>query len=273
MELLNISEEEFLKVFDQNSVGDTAKIFNTTKSNIELYIKAKNIPPHTRKWVGNQANRRHKIDIPKDKLEELFINNNMTRKDVAEYFKCSEALIKKKCREYGIKKEYSQFKQNINETLMDRYGTTRVDIIGKDKTEQTNMEKYGAKTPFESSVVQAKVSDNKRKSTPSTQEFRVMLVLDKFGIPYSREVFYKIPDVMTFDFVIFNGVKFGFIEADGIYHSKNIVDDDRIKRSVKRDTLKTEFCSNNNIPMLRISYQESDTDIENKINKFYTKLL
>lgn len=271
MELLDISKEDFLEIFNENSIAKTAEYFKTTTSNIETYIKAKNIPPHTRKWVGKHANMRKKIDIQEEELKRLFIDENMSRAKVAEHFNCSEALIKKKCRQYGISKGRELYSQNTEKTLMDKYGTTRFDLIGKDKTEQTNIEKYGAKTPFESSVIQAKVSDNKRTSSPSNLEFRVMLILDKLGIPYSREVFYNKPSVMTFDFVIFNNNKFGFIEADGVHHFKNVADEDRVKRSHKRDSIKDNFCNDNEIKLLRINYEQSDEEITQLINNFYNK--
>ena len=42
--------------------------------------------------------------IDKNKLHHLFINENRSRKWIAEYFGCSDALIKQKCVEYNIKK-------------------------------------------------------------------------------------------------------------------------------------------------------------------------
>ena len=45
-----------------------------------------------------------KFDISKEQLEELFINQNLKRSEVAEIFSCSEATIKKKLQFYGIKK-------------------------------------------------------------------------------------------------------------------------------------------------------------------------
>lgn len=42
--------------------------------------------------------------IEKAELEDLFIYKNYSRKQVAEYYKCSDVLIKKKCQEYGLKK-------------------------------------------------------------------------------------------------------------------------------------------------------------------------
>ena len=45
-----------------------------------------------------------KYNITKDKLYELFIINNMRRNDVAEYFGCSDANIKKQLQKFNIKK-------------------------------------------------------------------------------------------------------------------------------------------------------------------------
>lgn len=45
-----------------------------------------------------------KFNISLQDLKRLFIEQNMSRKRVAEHYGCSEVLIKKKCQEYGIKK-------------------------------------------------------------------------------------------------------------------------------------------------------------------------
>lgn len=44
------------------------------------------------------------FNITNDKLYDLFINQNFSRKQVADYYGCSEVLVKKKCQEYGIRK-------------------------------------------------------------------------------------------------------------------------------------------------------------------------
>lgn len=47
-----------------------------------------------------------KYNITKEELIELFIIKNMRRKDVANYYGCSDANIKKKLKEYGIVKPF-----------------------------------------------------------------------------------------------------------------------------------------------------------------------
>ena len=49
---------------------------------------------------------KEKFNITKKKLEELYINNNMRRIDVANYFGCSDALIKQKIKKYGLNKPH-----------------------------------------------------------------------------------------------------------------------------------------------------------------------
>lgn len=47
-----------------------------------------------------------KYNITKDKLYELFITKNMRRNEVAEYFGCSDANIKKYLQKFDIKKPF-----------------------------------------------------------------------------------------------------------------------------------------------------------------------
>ena len=47
------------------------------------------------------------FNIDKDVLYELFILKNMRRKEVAEYFGCSDTTIKKYLKKYNIKKEFA----------------------------------------------------------------------------------------------------------------------------------------------------------------------
>lgn len=52
------------------------------------------------------------FNITRDKLYDLFINKNLSRKKVADYYGCSEILVKKKCQQYGIRKP--KYLENAN---------------------------------------------------------------------------------------------------------------------------------------------------------------
>lgn len=45
-----------------------------------------------------------KFDITKEQLEKLYIFDNKSRKECAEFFGCSDPLIKKKIQKYGLQK-------------------------------------------------------------------------------------------------------------------------------------------------------------------------
>lgn len=272
MNLVDSDKQIFVDFYKNHSVKDVIEYFNTNRSSVDAYMAFHNIKPHTRAEIGVINSNKQTVKIPKDELIKLFIDENKTRKELAEYYGCSEALIKKRCREYGISKPRNLSRKNLESSLIDKYGTIRIDKIGKEKTEKTNMIKYGAKTPFESSLIQSKVTESKRQSNPSSLELRIMMTLSELGVPYSREVFYKEDVVMTFDFVIFNKNTFGYIEADGFHHFKNIVGHDRVERANRTDTIKDEFCDKNDIPLKRIKYTDTDEEIKNSIEEFFLNL-
>lgn len=55
--------------------------------------------------------------IEKEDLQELFLIQNRTRDWIASYYGCSSALIKKKCREFGIKKPKNLENENKERKL------------------------------------------------------------------------------------------------------------------------------------------------------------
>ena len=94
------------------------------------------------------------------------------------------------------------------------------------------------------------------KCSKSKGERKIIEILDKYNINYTEEYFIKINNKSYyFDFYLieYNTI----IEYDGIQHFNyfNIV---KIN-----DNIKNEWCSNNNINMIRISYLDN---IENKLS-------
>jgi hypothetical protein len=69
-------------------------------------IKGKSYPMgvETLKRYRNTCKENRKYKIYKENLTEMYIKNNMTRKEIAKYYGCSEILIKTRLKEYGIKK-------------------------------------------------------------------------------------------------------------------------------------------------------------------------
>lgn len=86
--------------------------------------------------------------------------------------------------------------------------------------------------------------------------------------------------LLPFDFCILSNSKvLGLIEYDGEGHYKPIPRADRtleearieLNEIKRRDKIKTSYCKENNIPLLRISYKEFD-NMENLLNNFINKI-
>lgn len=78
---------------------------------------------------------------------------------------------------------------------------------------------------------------------------------------------------LRFDFAIFkNDILLGLIEFDGLQHFKSIEyfgGEKEFQERIKNDNMKNLYCKNNNIPLLRIRYDEN---IEEKIKLFLKEL-
>ena len=112
----------------------------------------------------------------------------------------------------------------------------------------------------------------------SKLEIKVEENLRQNNVSFKREVSFS--DLngcgntpLRFDFVIYKNNKiFCIIETDGEQHFKlnsyfNKTEED-LKETQKRDNIKTQYCKDNNINLLRISYWEFK-NIENILNKTF----
>lgn len=211
------------------------------------------------------SNQKKYIHVDRDELYELFIVQNKTRKECAEHFKCSEATIKKKCRIYGISKSSKSYVENTQKTLMDKYGTDELWNISNDKRRKTNIERYGVEKPFQSQHIQDSIVD-KRRNYFSSEEKIIKDVLDRYNIEYIKEYPIFINDKNNFfDFCITIDNEKILIEADGIFHIKNVSGNERLERSIKEEQIKNEYCFNNNIKLVRIPYFITKEQKENII--------
>lgn len=211
----------------------------------------------------NEYNAKKYIHIEKDELYEKFIIENKTRKECADYFKCSEALIKKKCKLYNIVKTNKLINENTRKTLKERYGTELLYEINVESQKETNRKRYGAERPFQSKDIQRKVSKNRKMEYSSYEKF----VADNFikmGISYEKEKEVLINDkYFYFDFCINIDGKDIYIEVDGEFHIFSRFGLDRLERNIINEQIKNEYCFSNDIKLVRIPYFITD---EQKLN-------
>lgn len=102
----------------------------------------------------------------------------------------------------------------------------------------------------------------------SKGELLIKHILHEYNIMYIYQ--YRFDDckdkrTLPFDFYLpdYNSC----IEFDGQYHFFPIISEEILKQTIKHDNIKNKYCKDNNIPLLRIPYYESDS-AEEKILQF-----
>lgn len=175
-----------------------------------------------------------KVSIDKETLYDLYIIQNLTMQECAEVLKVSANIIKKRLREFEIKKPQEKFKDvhkrhaNQSEeslekrraTTQKKYGVDNISKLNKIKRKKalTTQEHLGVENPFQSETVKAKISDKiqakygvpyscmrkecrKYSGNDSKPNQRFAQILDNFHIAYERE--YPLENY-SFDFRIGN---------------------------------------------------------------------
>lgn len=103
-------------------------------------------------------------------------------------------------------------------------------------------------------------------------ELYIQEILKKYNINYEKEVSFedlKDNKVLRFDFAVQNKTK--LIEFDGEQHyyaSEGWGGKDKLSYIQEHDKQKDIYCIINHIPLLRLSYKMSSTEIEDAIKKF-----
>jgi 5-methylcytosine-specific restriction endonuclease McrA len=112
----NITKEQLyqLYIIENKTTKECAKFFECSNGLIRLKIKEYEI--YKPKYLQNNCK---KFNIMKEKLYQLYIIENKTRKECAEFFGCSDPLIKQKIRKYGLQKPKHLQSKNVErkETL------------------------------------------------------------------------------------------------------------------------------------------------------------
>lgn len=112
----NITKEQLyqLYIIENKTAKECVKFFECSNGLIRLKIKEYEI--YKPKYLQNNCK---KFNIMKEKLYQLYIVENKTRKECAEFFGCSDPLIKQKIRKYGLQKPKHLQSKNVErkETL------------------------------------------------------------------------------------------------------------------------------------------------------------
>jgi hypothetical protein len=96
-------EEELIQKYKLISEGGT--LYNISKGSGGR-VKGKSYPmsENTRQRYRQTRRQSRTYKIEKEDLCKMYINENKTRKEIAQYYNCSEVLIKQRLKEFGIRK-------------------------------------------------------------------------------------------------------------------------------------------------------------------------
>ena len=100
---------------------------------------------HRERWIKRP---RERVNISKDILYYLYVTKNLCRKEEAEELNTSEHVVKRRLKEYDIKKGVEGHIENIRKTCMEKYGLSNGgwDLETQEKIKRTNLERYGSES-------------------------------------------------------------------------------------------------------------------------------
>lgn len=116
---------------------------------------------HRERWIKRP---RERVNISKDLLYYLYLTKNLSRKEVAEELNISEHVVKRRLKEYNIKKGVEGHIENIRKSCMEKYGLPNGGWAPEtqEKIKRTNLERYGSESYLQ--------CDNYKKKNKETLE-------------------------------------------------------------------------------------------------------
>lgn len=170
------SKEEVASDYSHMNYSELAKNYGITEDVLSLLLK------HYGLCKRGQL-QRFKERVSKEELQRLYVDENMSMKDLTEKYGVHGLTIYKTLHSYGILKPKDKVAVNIKKTLKEKYGVENANHIPgvSEKREQTCQEKYGAKCVL---ISKHCYSEFKNDSKPN-REFAKLL--EEKGIEFERE--------------------------------------------------------------------------------------
>ena len=246
------SKEELIDMYINKNMNiqDIANVYSLNRITISRLIKKYNINKDSsliRKNAGDKRRAKNNLDIDdtswKDKVYDLYITQNKTRKETADELGINLSQLLTILNKYNITKSKELNIKKRKETSLKRYGAdnpAKSDII-KERNKKKNLERYGTEyffqsdefkrkaketwknnlgvdNPFKSKEVREKIRETNLKkygvaSVLSLKETREKLKasnIDKFGAEYpfgSNEVRQKIINTFISRYGVDNPLK------------------------------------------------------------------
>lgn len=160
---INVTEEELYDYYiTQNHTWiQTVKDLNIPESFLRHCCNAynwhKNNPTHNKRI---KESRTTKVDV--GKLYELYIIQNLTRREVCDILNIKITVFKRVCKENGIKKDLDKIIENTNKEFYRQFGTKDFGEFSnlpnvREKRRNTSIEKFGVPYSTQSEIVKRKL--------------------------------------------------------------------------------------------------------------------
>ena len=162
MKKFEVSKETLQDLFINKKMSQQqiANILGTSKNTIIRRLKEYGIEQSEElKNEKKSLFQKKDLGITKEELEDLYINQNKSIKDLCAKFDISKSYLMRLLKEYIIRKPKSLEIENRKKTMIERYGakTAFQSEELRAKIERTNLERYGAKNPYASKKVREKI--------------------------------------------------------------------------------------------------------------------
>ena len=216
--------------------------------------------------IGRYENARTKLKMKHTKCNHVY---EVRPNDFLKGRRCASCFG-------SIKKDTETFKKEVFELVGAEY-----EVVGEYKSTASKLKMKHAKCNHIYEIKPNNFLSGQRcpKCRESKGEAAVSATLEKLRINHETQAKFdgcKYRRPLPFDFAVYNANSelLGLIEYDGEQHFHAIDafgGERRLKGTQRRDAIKTKYCADNGIPLLRIPYTEFD-NIEAIVTEWLTSL-
>lgn len=206
------SKEELIDMYINKNMNiqDIANVYNLNRITISRLIKKYNINKDSsliRKNAGDKRRAKNNLDIDdiswKDKVYDLYITQNKTRKETADELGINMSQLLTILNKYNIIKSKDLNQKRIAETCLKKYGVSRA--WNSEKARETRIKKYGKgdawnskESRLKSSITRAKNKRDKFERMNNelldylnkNKNPKLMNISKDLNIPYSTTSFF-----------------------------------------------------------------------------------
>lgn len=174
----------------------TAEILGINRKTLTTYINENGWKQSDEAVKKNRARpNKYKINLDKNLLVELYINQNLTVEETAAQLGVNESAVRKRLMEFGISKTKEARIENAKRKFLENHPDGWADQEFRQKIEDSCVAKYGVKYPSQNLEIKEKIRETCRKNfgvdcslqNEKVREKGVLKMLSKYGCKHPME--------------------------------------------------------------------------------------